>query len=76
MNKDLIEFYENEKIRIEREIQDLNEVGKKSPSRVNRLVEIDYILEGLEASKKIQKLRKENADLRYRLNVEGIDLGE
>lgn len=76
MNKDLIEFYENEKIKIEREIQDLNEVGKKSPRRVNRLVEIDYILEGLEASKTIQELRKENADLRYRLNVEGIDLGE
>ena len=78
MNKDLFEFYENEKIKIEREIQDLNEVGKKSPRRVNRLVEIDYILEGLEleASKAIQELRKENADLRYRLNVEGIDLGE
>ena len=76
MNKDLIEFYENEKIKIEREIQDLNEVGKKSPRRVNRLVEIEYILEGLEASKTIQKLRKENVDLRYRLNVEGIDLGE
>ena len=76
MNKDLIEFYENEKIKIEREIQDLHEVGKKSPKRVKRLVEIDYILEGLEASQTIQKLRKENADLRYRLNVEGIDLGE
>lgn len=76
MNKDLIDFYENEKIRIEKEIQDLWEVGKKSPKRVNRLVEIDYILEGLEASQTIQNLRKENADLRYRLNVEGIDLGE
>lgn len=75
MNKDIIDFYDNEKIRIEKEIQDLNEVGKKSPKRVNRLVEIDYILEGLEASKTIQKLRKENADLRYRLSVEGIDLG-
>lgn len=75
MNKDLIDFYENEKIRIEKEIQDLWEVGKKSPKRVNRLVEIDYILEGLEASQTIQKLRKENADLRYRLSIEGIDLG-
>ena len=76
MNKDLIEFYENEKIKIEREIQELHEVGKKSSKRINRLVEIDYILEGLEASQTIQKLRKENADLRYRLNAEGIDLGE
>lgn len=76
MNKDIIEFYENEKIKIEREIQELNEVGKKSPKRVNRLVEIDYILEGLEASQTIQKLRKENRDLRCRLESEGIDLGE
>lgn len=76
MNKDLIEFYESEKQRIEKEIQDLNEVGKKSPKRVNRLIEIDYILEGLEASQTIQKLRKENADLRYRLSIEEIDLGE
>lgn len=76
MNKDIIDFYDNEKIRIEKEIQDLNEVGKKSLKRVNRLVEIDYILEGLEASQTIQKLRKENADLRYRLSIEGIDLGD
>lgn len=76
MNKDLIEFYKNEKIRIEKEIQDLWEVGKKSLKRVNRLVEIDYILEGLEASQTIQKLRKENRDLRCRLESEGIDLGE
>lgn len=76
MNKDLIDFYENEKTRIEKKIQDLWEVGKKSPKRVNRLVEIDYILDGLEASQIIQKLRKENADLRYRLSIEGIDLGE
>ena len=76
MNKDLIEFYENEKIKIEREIQDLNEVGKKSPKRVNRLIEIDYILDGLEARQTIQKLRKENWELKYRLQQEGIDLGE
>lgn len=54
MNKDLIEFYESKKQKIEREIQDLNEVGRKSPKRVNRLIEIDYILEGLEASQIIQ----------------------
>ena len=75
MNKDLIEFYENERIKIEKEIQELNEVGKKSPKRVGRLVEIEYILEGLEASQTIQKLRKENLELKYRLQKEGIDLG-
>lgn len=76
MIKNLIEFYENEKIKIEREIQDLNEAGKKSPKRVNRLIEIDYILDGLEARQTIQKLRKENWQLKYRLQQEGIDLGE
>lgn len=75
MNKDLIEFYENERIRIQKEINDLWEVGKKSPKRANRLVEIEYILEGLEASQTIQKLRKENWELKYRLQQEGIDLG-
>lgn len=73
MNKDLIEFYEEQKEKIEKEIRDLWEVGKKSPKRASRLVEIDYILEGLEADKTIQKLRKENAVLRYRLNIGRID---
>lgn len=30
MNKDLIDFYEAEKLKLEREINDLWEVGKKS----------------------------------------------
>lgn len=76
MNKDLIEFYEEERRRIEREILELNEVGRKSPKRVNRLVEIQYILEGLEATQTLQQLRKENWELKYRLQQEGIDLGE
>ena len=52
------------------------EVGKKSPKRVSRLVEIEYILEGLNASQELQRLRKENADLKYRLAKEGIDIYE
>lgn len=76
MRKDLIEFYENEKQRIEREISDLWEVGKKSPSRVNRLVEIEYILEGLYADKKINELKEENRALRIRLTQEGIEVSE
>ena len=36
-----------EKNKIQREISDLWEVGKKSSKRTNRLVEIDYILDGL-----------------------------
>lgn len=76
MRKDLIEFYENEKQRIEREISDLWEVGKKSPSRVNRLVEIEYILEGLYADKKINELKEENRALRIILTQEGIEVSE
>ena len=76
MNKDLIEFYEEEKNRIQKEIDDMWEVGKKSPKRVNRLVEIEYILDGLEADKKIRQLNEENKALRKRLMQEGIEVPE
>lgn len=76
MNKDLIEFYEEEKNRIQREIEDLWEVGKKSPKRVNRVIEIEYILDGLNANKKIKQLREENKALRKRLIQEGIEVSE
>ena len=76
MNKDLIEFYEEEKNKIQREISDLWEVGKKSPKRTNRLVEIDYILDGLYANKEIEKLKEENKALRKRLMQEGIEISE
>jgi hypothetical protein len=76
MNKDLIEFYEEEKNRIQKEIDDMWEVGKKSPKRVNRLVEIEYILDGLEADKKIRQLNEENKALRKRLMQEGIEVSE
>ena len=74
MNKDLIEFYEEEKNKIQREISDLWEVGKKSSKRTNRLVEIDYILDGLYANKEIEKLKEENKALRKRLMQEGIEV--
>ena len=73
-NKDLIEFYEEEQRKIQREIEDLWEVGKKSPKRVKRLVEIEYILYGLNADEENMRLRKENADLRKRLKQEGIEV--
>ena len=76
MDKDLIEFYEEEKNRIQKEIDDMWEVGKKSPKRVNRLVEIEYILDGLEADKKIRQLNEENKALRKRLMQEGIEVSE
>lgn len=76
MNKDLIEFYEEEKNKIQKEINDLWEVGKKSAKRVNRLVEIRYILDGLYADKKINDLKEENRALRIRLTREGIEVSE
>lgn len=74
MNRDLIEFYESEKQRIEKEISDLWEVGKKSPKRVRRLIEIEYILDGLFGDKEVKRLIQENQNLKKRLEMEGIDI--
>nr|DAQ70804.1 MAG TPA: Suppressor of IKBKE 1, Coiled-coil, PROTEIN BINDING.5A [Caudoviricetes sp.] len=74
--KDLIEFYDEEKNRIQKEIDDLWEVGKKSPKRVSRLVELEYILDGLEAYKRIKKLQEENRALRKLLEDHGIEVEE
>lgn len=76
MNKDLIDFYEEQKTKIQRELNDLRELNKKSPKRENRLIEIEYILDGLEANKIINNLREENRALRVRLAKEGIDIDE
>lgn len=74
--KDLIKFYSEEKSRIQKEIDGLWEVGKKSPKRVSRLVEIEYILDGLEASKRIKNLYQENRTLRKLLEKNGIEVEE
>ena len=74
MNKDLIEFYEEQKKKIQREIDELWEVGKKSPTRAKRLVEIEYILNGLNADNENMRLRKEIRDLKLRLKQEGIEV--
>ena len=63
MNKDIIEFYEEQKTKIQKEIDELWEVGKKSPARIKRLVEIEYML-----------LRNEIRDLKLRLKQEGIEV--
>lgn len=76
MTKDLIDFYEEQKAKIQMELDDLREVNKRSPKRVNRLTEIEYILEGLEANKIINNLREENRALRARLAKEGIEIDE
>lgn len=72
MNKDLIEFYEEQKQKIRKEIDELWEVGKKSPSRIKRLVEIEYILNGLNADNENMRLRKEIRDLKLILQQENI----
>ena len=74
MNRDLIEFYEEERNKIQKEINDLWEVGKKSPKRVHRLIEIEYILNGLDTDKENARLRQENRDLKMRLAREGINI--
>lgn len=74
--KDLIELYSEEKSRIQKEIDDLWELGKKSPKRVSRLVEIEYILDGLETDKRIKNLREENRALRKLLEKNGIEVEE
>lgn len=74
--KDLIEFYDEEKNRIQKEIDDLWEVGKKSPKKVSRLVEIEYILDGLEANKRIKNLQEEKRALRKLLEDHGIEVEE
>lgn len=76
MNKDLIDFYENEKIRIEKEIQDLWEIGKKSKTKEKRLTELSLILSGIDAETEQSKLRNRIYDLEKRLKMEGIDIGE
>lgn len=74
--KDLIEFYSEEKSRIQKEIDDLWEIGKKSPKRVSRLVEIEYILDGLKTYKRIKNLQEENRALRKLLEKNGIEVEE
>lgn len=76
MNKDLIITYENEKMRLRREMDELWEVGKKSPKKLKRYTEIEFILEGLKADEIITDLRIKNLELKRRLQQEGIDLGE
>lgn len=76
MNRDLIEFYESEQKRIQKEIEELWKVGKKSNRRVKRLIEIEYILNGLYCDKEVARLREENSNLRKRLINEGIDIYE
>lgn len=74
MYNDLIDFYESQRDKVQKEINDLWEVGKKSSKKSYILVEIGYILDGLYANKTIKKLEDENQSLRKRLIQEGIEV--
>lgn len=76
MDKQIIEEYELEHKKIEREISDLWEVGKKSKVKEKRLAEIEFIIDGIVADKEIKKLRQEIRDLINRLKKEGIEINE
>ena len=76
MDKQIIEKYELEYKKIEREISDLWEVGKRSKAKEKRLAEIEFIIDGIVADKEIKKLRQEIRNLINRLKKEGIEINE
>ena len=76
MNKDLRDFYEEQKYKVEKEIEALREVNKKSKAKENRLFEIDLILTGLEVKREIDRLYDKIGLLELRLKMEGINIDE
>ena len=76
MNKDLRDFYEEQKSKVEKEIEELREVDKSTLTKEKRLFEINLILNGLESEKEMEKLYKEIRDLKLRLKQEGINIDE
>lgn len=73
MDNKIIEDYELEHKRVEKEISGLWEVGKRSKAKEKRLAEIEFIIDGIIADKEIKKLRQEIRDLTNRLKKEGIN---
>lgn len=76
MDNQIIEQYELEYKKLEREISDLWEIGKRSKTKEKRLAEIEFIIDGIIADKEIKKLRQEIRDLTNRLKKEGIKINE
>lgn len=72
----LISHYENELKKIKKEIEELWEVNKTSPSKLKRERELNLILDGLYANETIGKLKEKNRDLRMKLKMEGIEIDE
>ena len=76
MDNKIIEDYELEHKKVEKEISDLWEVGKRSKAKEKRLAEIEFIIDGIIADKETKKLRQEIRDLTNRLKKEGIKINE
>lgn len=70
----LVEHYENELRKKEKEIEELWEVGKTSDAKLKRKRELELILTGLTATTQIKKLSDENHDLKKRLKMEGLKI--
>lgn len=67
MNDKILENYELEYKKIEKEISDLWEVGKNSKAKEKRLAELDFIIDGIIADKEIRELRQEIRYLKSKL---------
>ena len=76
MDNKIIEDYELEYKKLEREISDLWEIGKRSKAKEKRLTEIEFIIDGIVADKETKKLRQEIRDLTNRLKKAGIEIDE
>ena len=68
------EQYEQEFKKIQREIEDLWEVGKKSKAKEKRLTELELILSGINAEEEQSKLRRRIYDLERILKLKGIEI--
>lgn len=73
INGNLVEHYENELKKINKQIEELWEVGKISNAKQVRSREIELILDGLTAREQIARLNEKIRDYRKRLDMEGIE---
>lgn len=73
VNGNLVQHYENELRKVNKQIEELWEVGKTSNAKQVRSREIELILDGLTAREQIARLNEKIKDYRKRLDMEGIE---
>ena len=73
INGNLVQHYENELQKVNKQIEELWEVGKTSNAKQVRSREIELILDGLTAREQIARLNEKIKDYRKRLDMEGIE---